>query len=258
MKAWTSKETFAFDGKYTQLRYVNLWPRPLQKPHPPIFIPGGGSVETWDFCIDNDYNYSYLSFFGYLRAKQLMDNYWEQVAKRGKDDSPYRGGFAQVVAVADTDAEAERLYGEHVSYFYNRCLHLYPGFLDPPGYRTMKTLKAEAVKGFAPDALAKLADIPWRQLLEDRYVIAGSPETVRQQMEELVKGLHVGHVFLLFQIGNMPDDKVRHSSKLFAEKVMPKLRNLWPDWKNDERWWVKPLENRVRPETRLPATEVIR
>ena len=33
-------------------RYVNVLPRPLQRPHPPIWIPGGGSVETWDYCAD--------------------------------------------------------------------------------------------------------------------------------------------------------------------------------------------------------------
>ena len=77
MRAWAEDEPFAFDGKYNQLRYVNCWPKPIQKPHPPIYIPGGGSIETWDFCLDHDYNYSYLSFFGYLRAKPLMDGYWE-------------------------------------------------------------------------------------------------------------------------------------------------------------------------------------
>jgi len=258
MRAWRSDEIFAFDGKYTQLRYVNIWPKPLQKPHPPVFIPGGGSVETWDFCIDNDYNYSYLSFFGYVRAKQLMDSYWEQVTKRGKDESPYRGGFAQTIVVAETDQEAEKLFSEHIRYFYNRCLHMYPGFLDPPGYRTIKTLKAEAVKGMAPDALAKLSNLSWKQLLDDRYVIAGSPETVRQQMEELIKGLHVGHVFCLFHTGSTPDEYTRYSSRLFAERVMPKLRNLWPEWKDDTRWWVKPMADRVRPETNLPATEAVR
>jgi alkanesulfonate monooxygenase SsuD/methylene tetrahydromethanopterin reductase-like flavin-dependent oxidoreductase (luciferase family) len=258
MRAWRSDEIFSFDGKYTQLRYVNIWPRPLQKPHPPIFIPGGGSVETWDFCIDNDYNYSYLSFFGYVRAKQLMDSYWEQVAKRGKDESPYRGGFAQTIVVAETDQEAEKLFSEHIRYFYNRCLHMYPGFLDPPGYRTIKTLKAEAVKGMAPDAIAKLSDLSWKQLLDDRYVIAGSPETVRQQMEELIKGLHVGHVFCLFHTGSTPNELTRHSSRLFSERVMPKLRNMWPEWKDDTRWWIKPMAERVRPETNLPATEAVR
>ena len=98
MKAWASDEPFAFDGKYNQLRYVNCWPKPIQKPHPPMYIPGGGSVETWDFCLDYDYNYSYLSFGGYLRGKALLDGYWERVAEKGKDDSPYRAAFAQMIA----------------------------------------------------------------------------------------------------------------------------------------------------------------
>ncbi|MBT6446190.1 MAG: LLM class flavin-dependent oxidoreductase, partial [Acidimicrobiaceae bacterium] len=52
MRAWAEDEPFAFDGKYNQLRYVNCWPKPIQKPHPPIYIPGGGSIETWDFCLE--------------------------------------------------------------------------------------------------------------------------------------------------------------------------------------------------------------
>ena len=39
MRAWHEDEPFAFDGKYNQLRYVNLWPKPIQKPNPPIYIP---------------------------------------------------------------------------------------------------------------------------------------------------------------------------------------------------------------------------
>ena len=86
----------------------------------------------------------------------------------------------------------------------------------------------------------------WKDLTEGRYIVAGSPETVRQQMEELIKTLRVGNVFCLLHIGNMPDDKVRHSTKLFAEKVMPHLRNLWPDWQNhDDRFWCHPMHEPV-------------
>src|SRR5207248_1863833 len=83
-----------------------------------IYIPGGGSVETWDFCADFDYNYSYLSFTGYVRGKQFLDGFWERVAAKGKDPSPYRAAFAQIVCVADSDREAEELYSEHVRYFF--------------------------------------------------------------------------------------------------------------------------------------------
>src|SRR5439155_18555001 len=47
LKAWTANEPFPFNGKYTQLRYVNPWPRPMQQPHPPVRVPGERSVETW-------------------------------------------------------------------------------------------------------------------------------------------------------------------------------------------------------------------
>ena len=93
MRAWHEEEPFAFDGKYNQLRYVNLWPKPIQKPNPPIYIPGGGSVETWDFCLDNDYNYSYLSFTGYLLGKKLLDGYWDRVAAARQGRVSLSGGI---------------------------------------------------------------------------------------------------------------------------------------------------------------------
>ncbi len=244
MRAWREDEPFAFDGKYNQLRYVNCWPKPIQDPHPPIFIPGGGSIETWDFCVENDYNYSYLSFTGYLRGKALLDGYWDRVAAGGKDESPYRAAFAQIVCVGETDEEAEKLYKEHVSYFFNRCLHVHMGFADPPGYRTINTIKEGALNQYKPITLDDLGEIPWKQLLDDGNIIAGSPATVRERMEDMIKSLHVGHVFLLLSIGNMPNDLVRHSSKLFAEKVMPELRDIFPEWKGDTRWWPQMMEGR--------------
>ncbi len=256
MKAWASDEPFAFDGKYNQLRYVNCWPKPIQKPHPPVYIPGGGSVETWDFCLDNEYNYSYLSFGGYLRGKALLDGYWQRVAEKGRDDSPYRAAFAQVICVADTDAEAERLYAEHILYFYNRCLHVFPGFADPPGYRTIKTIQAGALSQLTAEAQKAFSKLTWGDLVEGGHVIAGSPDTVRERMEHMIRTLRVGHIFCLMHMGNQPDWKTRYSTELFATKVMPHLRHLWPEYANDDRWWIHPLETRVDPTRPAAAAEV--
>jgi len=99
-----------------------------------------------------------------------------------------------------------------------------------------------------------LQNLTWKQLLDERFVIAGGPDTVRQQLEECIKGLRVGHLFCLFHNGNMPDWKTRLSSRLFAENVMPKLRDVWPEWQHDDRWWVKPMAARRRPEETLAAT----
>jgi alkanesulfonate monooxygenase SsuD/methylene tetrahydromethanopterin reductase-like flavin-dependent oxidoreductase (luciferase family) len=250
MRAWHEREPFAFNGRYTKLRYVNIWPRPIQQPHPPIHIPGGGSIETWDFCLDNTYSYSYLSFTGYLRAKALMEGYWERVAARKMDASPFRAGFAQTICVAETDEEAERLYSPHMHYFYNRCLHVYPGFADAPGYRTIKTIQKGVLSQYAP--LSGFQNLTWKDLVEGGHIIAGSPETVRQRMEELIKGLHVGNIFCLLHVGDMPKEKCMYSTKLFAEKVMPKLRHLHSEHAGDDRFWCKPLAKRVRPGS-LPA-----
>jgi len=245
MRAWREDEPFTFNGRYNQLRYANCWPKPIQSP-PPIFIPGGGSLETYDFCLENDYVYCYLSFTGYLRAKQLMDGYWDRVAEYGKDDSPYRAGFAQTIVVAETDEEAERDYREHIDYFYNRCLHVYPGFADAPGYRTIKTLKANVTSQMTEQGFGNIASLSWQQLIDDGYIIAGSPDTVANQMKELVTSLRVGNIFCLIHVGNMPQDKCMRSTKLFAEEVIPQLRDMWPEYEDDNRFWVSPINHANR------------
>jgi len=244
-RAWQEDEPFTFNGRYTQLRYANCWPKPVQSP-PPIFIPGGGSLETYDFCLENDYVYCYLSFTGYRRAKQLMDGYWKRVEEYGKDKSPYRAGFAQTIVVAETDEEAEKEYREHIDYFYNRCLHVYPGFADAPGYRTIKTLKANVTSQMTEQAFGNVSSMSWQQLIDDGYIIAGSPDTVANQMKELATSLRVGNIFCLIHVGNMPQDKCMRSTKLFADEVIPQLRDMWPEYKDDNRFWISPIDHANR------------
>ena len=47
LRAWTETGPFAFDGKFYRYPYVNPWPRPLQRPHPPIWCPSQGSRRRW-------------------------------------------------------------------------------------------------------------------------------------------------------------------------------------------------------------------
>ena len=133
MKAWTEPDVFSFNGKYNQVRYGNIWPRPLQKPHPPVWIPGGGSVETWEWTSRMNYVYCYLSYSGYKRGIQVMNGFWDEMERLGTDDNPYRAGFLQLVCVAETDEKAKELYAEHVEYFYKKCLHVYEGFRGRAG-----------------------------------------------------------------------------------------------------------------------------
>src|SRR5271166_5074820 len=256
-RAWAADEPFVFNGRYTKLRYANCWPKPIQKPYPPIWIPGGGSIETWDFCGRHAYQYSYLSFFGYRHGRRVTDGYWHALDRLGKEGNPYSLGFAQILAVADTDEEAEREYGPHVDYFFNRCLHVWSGFAEAPGYRTLDSIKSgflgqvgKQTTGF--DAGGKKT---WKDLVEQGYIIAGSPKTVRDRLTEAVKTLRCGHLMCLMQIGSMPAPLVRKSTELFAREVMPHVRGLWSEY--EDRWSPHPLPaaERARPASLAPETE---
>ena len=81
-RAWKSDEPFAFNGKYTKLRYVNPWPRPIQD-ELPVWIPGSGSIETWDVVNDLGYCYGYLSFRGKKSATPVVNGFWERTEEVG-------------------------------------------------------------------------------------------------------------------------------------------------------------------------------
>jgi alkanesulfonate monooxygenase SsuD/methylene tetrahydromethanopterin reductase-like flavin-dependent oxidoreductase (luciferase family) len=240
LKAWTEPDPFIFNGKYTQLRYVNIWPRPLQQPHPPIWIPGGGSVETWAWTAERDYLYAYVSFSGYKHAERVLQGYWETCDQLGVDRNPYRAAFVQICAVGETDAEAEELYAEHLEYLYQKSLHINPGFADAPGYRTIKSIEAGLAHGFGRGT-QEARSHSWKDFMDSGILVAGSPATVRDQLRDVVKRLGLGHLLVLLQFGNMPKEKALHSTRLFATEVAPQLREefSFPEW--EDRWYPKTL-----------------
>ena len=101
-KAMETREPFHYNGKYTKLRYVSIWPRPAQEPRPPIWVPGGGSIETWDWTIEKDHVYAALSYGGYKRAQQTLNGYWSRVRELGADETPYRAAYMQLTLVSDS------------------------------------------------------------------------------------------------------------------------------------------------------------
>src|SRR5881394_3512492 len=100
---------------------VSLWPRPIQQPHPPIWIPGSGSATTVEYVVDRG------------------DYYWDTVTQRGRDANPYRLGFLQLVGVSETDAEAEE-YAPHVEYFFHKLLNTPSYYQAIPGYQDYPSL----------------------------------------------------------------------------------------------------------------------
>jgi alkanesulfonate monooxygenase SsuD/methylene tetrahydromethanopterin reductase-like flavin-dependent oxidoreductase (luciferase family) len=263
LRAWTERETFAFNGRFNQQRYVNIWPRPLQQPHPPIWIPGAGSVETWRWAAEMDYVFCYLSYYGYKMAQNVMRGFWEEMARLGKDRNPYRAGFAQVVGVAESRQRALELYTGPAEYFYGRCLHVDARFAGPPGYVTEATQRAgiesqirmvaqgkEAGPSTNASSAQKMQSLAreMKGIVDNGYVIVGSPDEVAEQLHELARTLNIGQLMLLMQFGNMSTDVTKYNTRLFAEKVMPKLKPLFGEWEN--RWWPRPIDQRQRARPR--------
>lgn len=67
--------------------------------------------------------------------------------------------------------------------------------------------------------------------MDGRFILTGSPATVREQLASMVKELGIGILMPLFQIGSLPHHLATKSANLFATEVLPYIR------KEVERAW---------------------
>jgi alkanesulfonate monooxygenase SsuD/methylene tetrahydromethanopterin reductase-like flavin-dependent oxidoreductase (luciferase family) len=58
LQTWTEKGPTRYDGDFYNYRHLNVWPRPLQQPHPKLYIVGSGSKETVTLAADHCAGYS--------------------------------------------------------------------------------------------------------------------------------------------------------------------------------------------------------
>ncbi len=63
------------------------------------------------------------------------------------------------------------------------------------------------------------ATLAVEELREFGSVVVGTPERVREHLWSIVQEAHVGSLLIQFHMGNMPDDLVRKSMRLFAEEA---------------------------------------
>jgi alkanesulfonate monooxygenase SsuD/methylene tetrahydromethanopterin reductase-like flavin-dependent oxidoreductase (luciferase family) len=221
VRAWTEAGPFRWEGKHYEVRYVNVWPRPLQKPHPPIWIPGFGSRETVEWCAHPDRKYVYLAvYMPEHLVKMFFDMYREAAEKFGYTSSPYQLGHLLPVYVAETDARAEEEAAAHIRWLYYYGLRHKQEFLFPPGYVSLSSMKS--IIQFAPEM--DWEKMSFRELNDKGFCVVGSAATVRQRLSEYAKTLGFGIMPMLFQSGDMPHHKVIKNMDMFAADVMPQLR----------------------------------
>jgi alkanesulfonate monooxygenase SsuD/methylene tetrahydromethanopterin reductase-like flavin-dependent oxidoreductase (luciferase family) len=218
LRAWTEPGPFSFEGRHYQVRYANIWPRPLQQPHPPVWLPSQGSPETIVFAARN--RYPFVSVFTpYANTKRLLTEYREQAERLGYQAPPEQLGFAVATYVAATDAQARREAKPHLLWLFRRGLKIPPHFLAPPGYLSEDTLRRFLLAGVRPPG-----ELSFEELEREGYVLVGSPQTVRQKLEHWQKELGCGVVLTGCQTGAVNHELTRKSVELFSREVIPYFR----------------------------------
>lgn len=217
-QAWTEGRV-DFHGRYYDFTDVPVRPRPLQRPHPPIWM-AALSPGTFERAGRLGYNLLLGSVFGLTPelAVERRRDYYRGLAAAGHDAADKKIGCLMLVYVADTMERARREYKEAVEWYF----HTISKYVAKEGAAPVKSY--EIYSDF--QRIAKAIDFDL--LTAGKYVIAGPPDHV---IEELTKAQEVyGMTELLCwtRLGGLDNDKVLRSMQLMGDKVIPRLRDLGP------------------------------
>jgi alkanesulfonate monooxygenase SsuD/methylene tetrahydromethanopterin reductase-like flavin-dependent oxidoreductase (luciferase family) len=220
LKAWTQTGPFRYHGRHFQFDYVNIWPRPLQEPHPPVWIPSQGSSETIEWAAAAERKYTYLQTFSPLKnAKKSFDAYRDAARRAGYEADASQIGWAVPIYVAETDEIAREEMRPHIETFFNRFLRFPMEMRFPPGYSSVASTKSL----IESKVLARANATSLESLMELGMVVAGSAKTVRERLLYLQGELGFGNLIAMLQVATLPADLTEKNLRLFAADVMPFL-----------------------------------
>jgi len=224
VRAWTEPGPFAYTGKHYQFNYVNPWPRPVQSPHPPIWIPSQGSSSTIRWAAAMRYTYA-QTLSPIAVVARFFQMYRDEAEKAGYEASPDQLAWSNTIYVAETDEQAMREARPHLEALVNRFLKMPVEMLLPPGYtniESMKRVRAAKVTG-------KISSI--EELTKSGVVIIGSPNTVREKLAEYQDLAGFNTSLTKTQFGTLPDDMTRANMTAIAQEILPHFRNRLPQGK---------------------------
>jgi alkanesulfonate monooxygenase SsuD/methylene tetrahydromethanopterin reductase-like flavin-dependent oxidoreductase (luciferase family) len=204
------------------VQYVNLWPRPYQKPHPPIWIPSQGSKETIEWASHPDRRYTYLQTFSPVKVvERYLKQYRATAQAYGYEAKDSQLGWAVPVYVAESDEAARREAKPHFEAFRNVFVKMPLEMLLPPGYTSRESMK-NVMKAKAQ----MFGDVTIDQAIELGLFVCGSGRTVCKAFETYWNDMRFGNLLVMCQFGTLPADLTRKNMEAFARGVMPVLKKL--------------------------------
>lgn len=214
-QAWT-QEKVNFSGEHYSFSDVEVRPKPLQKPHPPIWI-AGLSPGTYEKAGRMGYNLLCSPIFGgsIPEARKLIRTYRDALKSGGIDPMSREVGALIMVYVGETTEQAREEFAEPVLWYF----HTFGKYVAPK-------LGQPAVEGYEGYTAIRdmVSVVEWDTLLEQGAVICGDAEYVTEQLREIRDNVGIDHLLCWTRLGGLSTEKVMAHMGRMRDTVMPALR----------------------------------
>ena len=230
MKTWTEPGPWRWEGKHYHFRVVNPFQVPMQKPHPPVWIPGTGSPETLVWCAEHHYPYIFLET-DIQSTQDMKEIYAENARAVGYEPGPEHLGYLVRIHVQDTDEKAQEVgKGYMTGNIGVGRIPLPRDYQSPVGYASAsqdpRYLRIREQIRSDPFRVGGLDTAAYDQILDSKRWIIGSPETVIRQLREVLSIMRPGILSIWTNDGNISHEDTMRCLELMGEEVLPALREI--------------------------------
>jgi len=229
-RAWT-EESFSFTGKFWSYEDVAIWPRPVQQPHPPVWVPVTGSKETIEWAGRHDVPITP----GLVPTRGLREDiiryYARCLAQHGHRLTPEHLIIQASAYVADSKAQAVREAGPYTLYF-NQTLFSHGNISEASLQRDAGYLSAGSFDYVRPENLAAVSgarerfrDMTLADVERDAEQMPwGTPDEVVERITAAADHAGANTVLINVNRGAMPQEMFMHQIQRIGSKVLPALQ----------------------------------
>ena len=230
IKTWTTPGPFRWEKKHYHFRVVNPFQTPLQKPHPPIWIPGTGSPETLVWCAEHRYPYIFLET-DIQSTQDMKAIYAESAREVGYEPGPEHLGYLVRIHVQDTDEKAQEVgKGYMVGNIGVGRIPLPRDYQSPVGYASAsqdpRYLRIREQIRSDPFRVGGLDTAAYDQILDSKRWIIGSPDTVIKNLREVLSVMRPGILSIWTNDGSISHEDTMRCLELMGQEVLPALREI--------------------------------
>ena len=202
----------------------------MQKPHPPIWIPGTGSPETLVWCAEHNYPYIFLETDP-QGTQDMKSIYTETAREHGYEPGPENFGYLVRIHVQDTDEKAYEVgKGYMVGNIGVGRVPLPRDYASPVGYGSRsddpRFLRLREQIRSDPFRVGGLDSAHYDEILGSKRWIVGSPDTVIEQLREVLSYMRPGILAVWTNDGSISHEDTMRCLELMGQEVLPALKEI--------------------------------